>query len=539
MSNLLARPGAAFGVYPECEHAPSSWLHQSLERAALRVGGRLFPAQREFDRVIADINQHGEHFSGVKSSEFRSQAQHLRQQFISQDQTDALATASFALVREVIRRELDLSLTDEQLMAGWVMFKGNLAEMADGEGKSLATLLPACAAALAGIPVHLISASDSLAQHQANFLRPVYAAMGISMGLVAADTPLEQRRAAYRCDVTYCSAMQVASDYLQDSLLQRRQSGKLRLQINRLDTQNPLTAQLRLRGLCYAIVDNADTILIDESLRPLILSRAGRTPDNAEREVIARTTFPGFLQRYVKLCGIAANLGELATEVHATYGLRVQSTDSREPVQVQHTLDQVFIDMAGKWQAICERVVEKHKLGQAVLVATQSNDDSEQFSEMLTSAGVSHQLLDGNTGYTSQLLSGAGAEGVVTVISGWAGHDTDIGNDSGARELDGLHIILSARSKAARIDQRFLGYCTRRGEPGSVVAMLSLEDILAQVFLPSWILSLLQWGQLRGAAYMLRLAQKNQQRLNARARRRSLAADRKREELLAFSGPAP
>jgi preprotein translocase subunit SecA len=118
-----------------------------MERTALLLRDRLFPAGREFDRVIADINQQGDLVSGAKSSELKSRSQGLRQQFSSQGQTDALVIESFALGREVIFRELNMRLSDEQLMAAWVMFKGNLAEMAGGEGKTLAVLLPACAAA--------------------------------------------------------------------------------------------------------------------------------------------------------------------------------------------------------------------------------------------------------------------------------------------------------------------------------------------------------------------------------------------------------
>jgi len=537
-----ARPGAAFGVYPERARVQPGWLQQSADRAALFLGDRLFSGAGEFNRIIADINTRVDRLSTENSDLLRSHIQHLRRRIARQGATDALAIASFALVREMVQRELGLQLYAEQMMAGWAMFKGELAEMAHGEGKTLANLLPACTAALAGIPVHLVSVNDHLAKRHARLLKPVYQALGISVGLVQADTPIEERRAAYQCDVTYCSSRQLAFDYLQDQVLLKRQNGMLRMQVDRLDKQSASANQLRLRGLCYAIVDDADSILIDESLSPLVLSRSGGPTggvDNVERDVLARTTFPRFFQRYIKLCGTAANLRELAEELHATYGLRVRSIVPRTNSLRQIAPDQVYSDQASKWQAICDCAEEKFIKGQPVLVFTPSQAHSEHLSQLLTAARVPHRLSDTDSnGDNCKALAGAGRRGAVTVTSTWPGHSTDIQLDADARDVGGLHIIVSERHHGALIDDRFIGHCARRGEPGSAVAMLSLEDDLAVEFLPSWIRACLQRGQLKGAGHVLRLAQKKQQRLMARARQASLRADRQLDELLAFSGTA-
>jgi preprotein translocase subunit SecA len=542
VSSLIARPGAVFGVYPERERIQASWLQQSLERVALLVAERMFPSGREFNRIIRDINAQGDLVSDAKSSELKSRAQRLRQQFSGQGQTNALTVESFALAREVIYRELNLRLSDEQLMAAWAMFKGNLAEMAGGEGKTLAVLLPACAAALAGIPVHVISASDSLAVAKASQLKSVYEALGISMGLVETNTPIGQRRAAYHCDVTYCSSKQVAFDYLQDRVLLRQQSGILRLQLDSLNKNNPLADQLRLRGLCYAIIDDADTILIDESLSPLILSRSGRAsrhPEQADGDVIARTTYPRFFQRYVKLCGTASKLRGLATEIHTTYGLRVQPIVASERSQIELAPDQIFADLESKWQAICSNVVDRHSKGQPVLVATRSSEESAHLGQLLSAAGVQHQLVDDCSDESALLLSKAGLHGAVTLASTLSTYSADIALDNTARELGGLHLILSERSRAERIDQRIIGHCARRGEPGSAVAILSLEDGLAQTGLPGWMRPLLQRDLAKSTASLLLMAQKRQQRLDAQARSRLLIADQQRDQLLAFTGRAP
>jgi preprotein translocase subunit SecA len=513
-----------------------------VDRAALLLGDRLFSGPVEFDRIIADINTRVDRLSTENSDQLSLHIQHLRRRFARQGASEALAITSFALVREMVQRELGLRLFDEQIMAGWVMFKGELAELAHGEGKTLANLLPACTAALAGIPVHLVSVNDQLAKRHARLLKPVYQAMGISVGLVATDTPLDERRAAYQCDVTYCSSQQLAFDYLQDRVLLKRQNGMLRMQVDRLNKQSASADQLRLRGLCYAIVDDADSLLINESLSPLVLSRAGGSTggvDNVERDVLARTTFPRFFQRYIKLCGTAANLRQLAEELHATYGLRVRSIVPRINSLRQIAPDQVYADQASKWQAICDCVEQKFINGQPVLVFTRSQAHSEHLGQLLTAAGVPHRLSDTDSnGDNCQALAGAGRRGAVTVTSTWPGHSTDIPLDADARDLGGLHIILSERHQGTHIDDRFIGHCARRGEPGSAVAMLSLEDDLALEFLPSWIRACLQRSQLKGAAPVLRLAQKKQQRLMARARQQSLTVDRQLDELLAFSGTA-
>ncbi|MCZ6829748.1 MAG: hypothetical protein O7F73_09205, partial [Gammaproteobacteria bacterium] len=120
MFSPSARPGAAFGVYPERARVQPGWLQQSADRAALLLGDRLFSGPGEFNRTIADINTRGDRLSTENSDLLRSHIQHLRRRFARQGATDALAIASFALVREVVQRELGLRLFDEQMMAGWV-----------------------------------------------------------------------------------------------------------------------------------------------------------------------------------------------------------------------------------------------------------------------------------------------------------------------------------------------------------------------------------------------------------------------------------
>jgi preprotein translocase subunit SecA len=165
---------------------------------------------------------------------------------------------------------------DVQIQAGHVLAAGALAEMETGEGKTLAATLPACAAALAGVPVHVITANDYLVARDAAEMRPLYASLGLTVGAVTeAERDPARRRAAYGCDVTYGTAKGIAFDYLRDALERRR----ARAAGQRLAPGDPLADRLLLRGLCFAIVDEADAVLIDEAGMPLILSASATAPD--------------------------------------------------------------------------------------------------------------------------------------------------------------------------------------------------------------------------------------------------------------------
>jgi preprotein translocase subunit SecA len=167
-----------------------------------------------------------------------------------------LLPPAFAIVREVARRRLGVAHYDVQLMAGLAMARGAIAEMQTGEGKTLATTLPAAAAALAGIPVHVVSANDYLVERDAEAMRPLYEGLGLRVGAVGGGAhDRGERAAAYACDVTYATTRSLAFDYLRDSLSRRHGGG-----------------ESVLRGLCFAILDEADAVLIDEAHLPLVLA---------------------------------------------------------------------------------------------------------------------------------------------------------------------------------------------------------------------------------------------------------------------------
>ncbi|MFG1420935.1 preprotein translocase subunit SecA [Roseixanthobacter liquoris] len=177
---------------------------------------------------------------------------------------------AFALVREASGRLFGMRHHDVQLMGGYALIRGMIAEMNTGEGKTLTATLAAVTAGLCGRPVHVVTVNDYLARRDAEKLGPLYAFFGLSVGVVVAGLGREERRAAYACDITYCTNKELAFDHLKDRLVLAGLGGNLRRKVKLAERDAP--DGLLLRGLHFAIVDEADSVLIDEARTPLILS---------------------------------------------------------------------------------------------------------------------------------------------------------------------------------------------------------------------------------------------------------------------------
>ena len=201
----------------------------------------------------------------------------------------------FALVHAAVERQLGLRYHPVQLAGGLALTRRTVVEMATGEGKTITAALPAAAAALAGKPVHVVTVNDYLAERDAERLRPVFAALGLSVGLVrAGDTP-DDRRRAYAADITYVTNKELTFDYLKDRIATAGTRSASRYAVASLFGQ--VREPLLLRGLHVAVVDEADSVLIDEARTPLVIS--AERPDTAMAEAaamaldIARTLGPG------------------------------------------------------------------------------------------------------------------------------------------------------------------------------------------------------------------------------------------------------
>jgi preprotein translocase subunit SecA len=249
---------------------------------------------------------------------------------------DELVARSFALVREAARRTIGQRHYDEQLVGGRVLLAGLVAEMETGEGKTLTATLAATTAALAGIPVHVVTVNDYLAARDAEWMGPVYRALGLTVGVVVHGMDSEARRAAYRCDVTYCTNKEVAFDYLRDRLILGPHTSRLRLQLERLSSDRPRASQLVLRGLHFAIVDEADSVLVDEARTPLVIT--GRVDTGAELRV------------YEQALALAAGLQRAE---HFTTDRREQRIDLTEGGR--RRLEAVGPPLGGLWHSRARR----------------------------------------------------------------------------------------------------------------------------------------------------------------------------------------
>lgn len=278
MSSVL-RPGTRLGVYPQrlettaggFERVGAEWLDRMLHRASWR--------KYSLARVAAQVAQEGRCLVDLDDAGLQVCREKLRYELLRDGLEEALVFRAFALLREYAGRTLGMRHFDVQLLGAWAIVGGNMAEMATGEGKSLTATLAAATAALAGIPVHVITTNEYLAQRDARQMQPLYQAMGLDVAVVLEKMDSAAKRQAYRADIVYCTNKQVAFDYLRDRLVARNESGRLALQFGQANTRE----QLVLRGLCFAIVDEADSVLIDEARTPLILSREHQ--DDSQLEI--------------------------------------------------------------------------------------------------------------------------------------------------------------------------------------------------------------------------------------------------------------
>jgi len=274
--------------YPERHNRPRGVVEEQLRAMAAAVLprvpsalGRLGPSRvARLARTHAAEAERVADAPGEAAAALRAR---LRDGF-----THAAAARAFALVRAVATRQVGLTPYDVQLMAAWSMLRGRMVELATGEGKTLAASLTAATAALGGRMVHVITVNDYLAERDHTLLSPLYRALGLTAGLVVHGQTPAERRAAHGCDIVYTSNKELVFDYLRDQMRRRGTPTALHGRVARLDGRRAHEDDLVLRGLDFAIVDEADSVLIDEARTPLIISEndSGGVADRACAEAL-------------------------------------------------------------------------------------------------------------------------------------------------------------------------------------------------------------------------------------------------------------
>lgn len=264
----LPVPGILLGDYPE---------RRNDDDASRFVAGLLsrmshWPARNR--HFVARIRSRQASFAAESSQTFQLRIRELRARLGRDGFIEPLLIDAFASVSVMASRELGVTPYDSQLTAARIMLDNRLAEMATGEGKTLAAAITAATAALAGVPVHVVTANDYLVERDARTLLPLYRSLGLGVGAILPAMDVAARKAAYACDIVYCTARELVFDYLRDGL-NRQPRNDLEQRAAGLSAHGE--SGTLLRGLCMAIIDEADSILLDEARVPLVLSSAATT----------------------------------------------------------------------------------------------------------------------------------------------------------------------------------------------------------------------------------------------------------------------
>ena len=278
--------------------------------------------------IVSAINELEPQLEAMSDDELRERTQRFKQQLAEGTELDDLLIDAFATVREAGKRTLGQRHFDVQLMGGVVLHRGMIAEMKTGEGKTLVATLAVYLNALAGRGVHVVTVNDYLARRDAEWMGQIYRFLGLTVGCIVHDLDDYQRQEAYLCDITYGTNNEYGFDYLRDNM-------KYRLE------------DMVQRGHVYAIVDEVDSILIDEARTPLIIS--GPLDDRSDFYNTIDTFFPQLdktdydvdeKQRTVTLT--EAGMEKIETLLRDAGQLKGESLYDVENVSVVHHINQAL-----------------------------------------------------------------------------------------------------------------------------------------------------------------------------------------------------
>ncbi|MBP9624658.1 MAG: preprotein translocase subunit SecA [Veillonella sp.] len=542
------------------------------------VGNNSAREIKKMRTIVEQINGLEDQLIGLSDTSLAGKTREFKQRLENGETLDDILPEAFAVVREASKRVLGMRHFDVQLIGGITLHRGNIAEMRTGEGKTLVATLPVYLNALTGKGVHVVTVNDYLAKRDSEWMGKLYRFLGLSVGLIVAGLDYGQRKAAYGSDITYGTNNEFGFDYLRDNMVVHAE-------------------QMVQRPLNYAIVDEVDSILIDEARTPLIISGPGeRSTDSyytlakivpklvkdedytidekqktiaptesgiskvekmlkienlydssnlelnhlliaslrayammhrdkdyvvkdgqvvivdeftgrlmfgrrysdglhqaieakeglkveRESQTLASITFQNYFRMYEKLAGMTGTAKTEEQEFNNIYGLEVYEIPSNKPLARKDLPDLIFKTKAAKYRAAVKDVVARHAKGQPILVGTTSITQSEELSDMLTKAGVPHNVLNAkHHEKEAEIVANAGQRGMVTIATNMAGRGTDISLGEGVPELGGLHILGTERHESRRIDNQLRGRAGRQGDPGSTQFFLSLEDDLMRIF---------------------------------------------------------
>ena len=227
-----------------------------LEFVKKLLGGGNDAQLKKLQQPVNAVMALEEQYKKLSDAELQAKTQEFRARLAKGETEDDLLPEAFATVREAADRVLGMRPFRVQVLGGIVLHQGRIAEMKTGEGKTLVATMPAYLNALSGKGVHIVTVNDYLARRDSEWMGKVHRFLGLTVGLIVHDLEPKERQAAYACDITYGTNNELGFDYLRDNMVIR-------------------SSDLVQRGHAYAIVDEVDSILIDEARTPLIISGPG------------------------------------------------------------------------------------------------------------------------------------------------------------------------------------------------------------------------------------------------------------------------
>ena len=281
MTSVASTTWRMLSQRPKCEEPPRGL--DALWHQAAAVAGRFSRSPSRFLRQADTIVAMEKDFLHASDRKLREIMAPLRDRFRLGRDTVEERHLSFAIVREVAARAVGLRPYREQIAGALALEAGCVAEMATGEGKTLVATMPAVLAGWRGRGCHVVTANEYLAQRDAEAMRAIYRICGLSVGCIAQDMAPAERKQAYNAHITYCTNKEVAADFLRDRLLIGNLQGLPAVLLSRMAGDRGVRIdQLVQRGLECAIVDEADSVFIDEAVTPLLISGEAPNQDQIE-----------------------------------------------------------------------------------------------------------------------------------------------------------------------------------------------------------------------------------------------------------------
>ena len=349
---------------------------------------------KELIPIVQKVNEKESWAASLNEDQFHEMTEKFKKQIAEGTSLDDILPEAFALAREASKRMLGERPYDTQIMGSIVLHSGRLAELKTGEGKTLMTVAPAYLNALAGKGVHVVTVNDYLTERNADWMRPVYSYLGVTVGAILANMDNEQRKQAYNCDITYGTNNEFGFDYLRDNM------------------KFPPEQKVQ-RGFAYAIVDEIDSILIDEARTPLIISGQGEDDTYKFHEV----------DKYVN------QLSEVKKNPETDdYPDEVQG----EVVEGDYKLNEKNKGVAFTDQGMLhiEEILKKHNI---ITSGSLFDEENFEYIHYFTQAVRAHKLYKPDVDYVVK-------DGEVQIVDEFTGRILE-----GRRYGDGLHQAIEAK----------------------------------------------------------------------------------------------